>query len=66
MKEIRLLYPDNQVDFIQDLLQKLGFNSMISENTDWHRQVLMDRIQAELDNSLLTEENDFKVVMVAK
>lgn len=66
MKELRLFYHDNQANLVQELIQKLGLQSSVNENTDWHKQVLLDRIQSEMDNSLLTEYQEFKVLAVAK
>ena len=65
MKEIRFILPDQTVDAITELLAKAGITIMESTETNWHRQVLLDRIEAEIQSNLMASNEQLGLIMVA-
>lgn len=65
MKEIRFILPDQAVDSIKEILVRAGLIEMDCTEESWHRQVLLDRIEMEMNSNLLGKEKPLGVILVS-
>jgi len=66
MKEVRLLIPDQSLESVQTLLSQLGLAILESNDQNWHRQVLLDRIQPEIEANLSSAGQEYALMMIGK
>ncbi|NCP83628.1 MAG: hypothetical protein GW809_02070 [Bacteroidetes bacterium] len=66
MKEVRLLIPDQSLESVQTLLSQLGLAILESNDQNWHRQVLLDRIQSEIEANLSSAGQEYALMMIGK
>lgn len=62
MKELRLLYSENDYPTSNQAIHSLGYRVVETENS-WHNQVLLDRIQTEIENSIGSKKR-YRVLLI--
>jgi hypothetical protein len=66
MKEIRCIVPEQVYENLSEMLTKAGIVIMDNAATNWHEQVLRDRIEAEIASNLIGTKEQLGLILVSK
>ena len=66
MREVRLLVPDQSLESVQAVLHQLGLSILDNGDQNWHHQVLLDRIQSEIETNLSSSGQEYALMMLGK
>jgi hypothetical protein len=66
MKELRLLIPDQSLEIVQAVLHQIGLSVLESTDNNWHRQVLLEKIQSDIESNLSSDGQEYALMMLGK